>query len=103
MAVFISSFVQAINNYQKEKQFQKLNEEAESRKMMRVVRDGQEIEMRLTQCLVGDLVVVAGGDEIAADGVIVQAFSVGCDESAMTGETELMEKESLEQCIRRRN
>lgn len=48
MAVFISSFVQAINNYQKEKQFQKLNEEAESRKMMRVVRDGQEIEMRLT-------------------------------------------------------
>ena len=71
MAVFISSFVQAINNYQKEKQFQKLNDEAESRKMIRVIRDGQETEMRLTQCLVGDLVVIAGGDEIAADGIIV--------------------------------
>ncbi len=103
MAVFISAFVQAINNYQKEKQFQKLNEEAESRKLIKIVRDGQEHEMRLTECLVGDLVVISGGDEIAADGVIVQGYSVGCDESAMTGETEIMEKDSLENCIQRRN
>lgn len=103
MAVFISALVQAINNYQKEKQFQKLNEEAESRKLIRVIRDGVESEMRLTDCLVGDLVVISGGDEIAADAIVVDAFSVGCDESAMTGETDLMDKESLEACIRRRN
>lgn len=103
VAVFVSSFVQAINNYQKERQFQKLNEAAESRKMIKIIRDGQEQEMRMTECLVGDLVVIQGGDEIAADGVIVSAFSVGCDESAMTGETELMEKSNLQECIRKRD
>jgi P-type Ca2+ transporter type 2B len=103
MAVFVSSFVQALNNYQKEKEFQKLNAEAENLKSIKIIRDGQEQECKLTECLVGDLVVICGGDEIAADGVIVQAFSIGCDESAMTGETELMEKAALETCIAKRN
>lgn len=103
MAVFVSSFVQALNNYQKEKEFQKLNAEAENLKSIKIIRDGQEREHKLTDCLVGDLVVIAGGDEIAADGIVVQAYSVGCDESAMTGETELMEKAALEVCIAKRN
>jgi magnesium-transporting ATPase (P-type) len=37
-AVFISAFVQAINDYQKEKQFQALNEEAEANKKVNVIR-----------------------------------------------------------------
>jgi magnesium-transporting ATPase (P-type) len=37
-AVFISAFVQAVNDYQKEKQFQALNEEAESNKKVNVIR-----------------------------------------------------------------
>ena len=103
MAVFVSSFVQALNNYQKEKEFQKLNDQAESLKSIKIIRDGVEQERRLTECLVGDLVIITGGDEIAADGIVVQAYSVGCDESAMTGETELMEKAALDTCIAKRN
>jgi len=102
IAVFVSSFVQAINNYQKERQFQKLNEEAESKKLIKIIRDGVETDCRMTECLVGDLVVIQGGDEIAGDGVVVEAFTVGCDESALTGETDIMEKVDLTECIRKR-
>ena len=98
----MSSIVQAINNYEKEKQFEKLNDEAESKKLIRIIRDGQEKEYRLTECLVGDIVIVKGGDEIAGDGIIVQAFSVGCDESALTGETHIMDKAEMDECIRKR-
>ena len=95
--------MQAINNYQKEKQFRKLNEEAENRNLIKVIRDGQTVDIKLTECLVGDLVVIQGGDEVAADALVVQGFSVGCDESAMTGEVDLMEKAALKDCIKKRN
>jgi Ca2+ transporting ATPase len=94
--------VQAGNNYEKERQFQILNGEAESKKLIRMIRDGVEKDYKLTECLVGDIVIVKGGDEIAGDGVIVEAFSVGCDESALTGETHIMDKAEMTECIRKR-
>lgn len=103
MAVLVSSLVQAINNYQKEKQFRKLNEEAENRNLIKVIRDGQTKEVRLAECLVGDLIVIQGGDEVAADAIVVQGFSVGCDESAMTGEVDMLEKATLAECLKKRN
>lgn len=103
MAVVVSSTVQAINNYQKERQFQKLNDEAEGKKLIEIIRDGETHKMRLTECLVGDVVVIKGGDEIAGDGIVIQASSVGCDESAMTGETDVLEKLSIEECVAKRD
>ena len=102
MAVVVSSTVQAFNNYQKERQFQKLNDEAEGKKLIEIIRDGQTHKMRLTECLVGDIVMIKGGDEIAGDGIVIQASSVGCDESAMTGETDVLEKLSIEECVSKR-
>lgn len=103
LAVLVSSLVQAINNFQKEKQFQKLNEEAEGKKTINIIRDGLEKPYKLSECLVGDLVVIKGGDEIAGDGIIVNAFSVGADESAMTGEPDVLDKCHIDDCIKRRD
>jgi len=103
MAVVVSSVVQAINNYQKEREFQKLNDEAEGKKLIDIIRDGKTTPMRLTECLVGDIVVIKGGDEISGDGIVVQANTVGCDESAMTGETDMLEKHTIEECIAKRD
>ena len=103
LAVVACSSVQALNNYQKEKQFQKLSDEAEAKKLITIIRDGVSEDMRLTDCVVGDLVVVKGGDEIAADGILVESYTVGCDESAMTGETEVMEKATISECLRKRD
>ena len=102
-ASFVVAAVQATNNYQKEREFQKLNDEAENSKKIKIVRDGQEKMCRLTECLVGDLVKIEHGDEIAGDALTVLSYDTGCDESSMTGEPDMMEKATLQECIRKRD
>ena len=53
----------------------------------RVRRDGVEAELPAEQVVVGDVVLLAAGDEVPADGRIVSASSLQIDESALTGES----------------
>src|SRR4249920_2155212 len=53
----------------------------------RVRRDGVEAEIPAEQLVVGDMVLIAAGDEVAADGRIVSSSSLQIDESALTGES----------------
>ena len=53
----------------------------------RVRRDGIEAEIPAEQVVVGDVVLIAAGDEIPADGRIIDASALQIDESALTGES----------------
>jgi Ca2+-transporting ATPase len=53
----------------------------------RVRRDGSEAEIPAEGVVLGDVVVLAAGDEVPADGRIVEASSLQIDESALTGES----------------
>src|SRR6516225_12272777 len=53
----------------------------------RVRRDGSEAEIPAEEVVVGDVVLLAAGDEVPADGRIIQASSLQIDESALTGES----------------
>ena len=53
----------------------------------RVRRDGTEAEIAAEEVVVGDVVLLAAGDEVPADGRIVQASALQIDESALTGES----------------
>ena len=53
----------------------------------RVRRDGTEVKVPADQVVVGDVVLLAAGDDVAADGRIVEASSLQIDESALTGES----------------
>ena len=53
----------------------------------RVRRDGTEAEIPAEQLVVGDVVLIAAGDQVPADGRIVAASSLQIDESALTGES----------------
>ncbi|MER7769243.1 HAD-IC family P-type ATPase [Kitasatospora sp. NPDC096140] len=53
----------------------------------RVRRDGAEAEIPAEQLVVGDVVLVRAGDEVPADGRIVEASALQIDESALTGES----------------
>ena len=53
---------------------------------VKVVRDGRVTEVPRRDVVVGDIVVVETGDEIPADGVLVEAVGIEADESALTGE-----------------
>ncbi|GLF93091.1 cation-translocating P-type ATPase [Streptomyces yaizuensis] len=53
----------------------------------RVRRDGAESQMPAERLVVGDVVLVAAGDQVPADGRIVAATALQIDESALTGES----------------
>ncbi len=53
----------------------------------RVRRDGAELEIGAEELVVGDVVLIAAGDEVPADGRIVSSSALQIDESALTGES----------------
>ncbi|MFE0463880.1 cation-translocating P-type ATPase [Kitasatospora sp. NPDC058965] len=53
----------------------------------RVRRDGSEAQIPAEQLVVGDVVLISAGDQVPADGRIVEAGSLQIDESALTGES----------------
>ena len=53
----------------------------------RVRRDGAEIKIDGDQVVVGDVVLLTAGDDVCADGRIIEAASLQIDESGLTGES----------------
>lgn len=53
---------------------------------VKVVRNGNTIEVPKKEVVVGDIVVLGTGDEIPADGTLLEAVSLHVDESSLTGE-----------------
>ncbi|MCW2522811.1 MAG: ATPase [Frankiales bacterium] len=60
----------------------------------RVRRDGAESEIPAEQVVVGDVVLLAAGDEVPADGRLISANALQIDESALTGESEPAAKDA---------
>lgn len=59
----------------------------------KVIRDGEISVIPGKDVAVGDVVVVEAGDFVCADGRIIENASLKVDESAMTGESEPVEKQ----------
>jgi P-type Ca2+ transporter type 2C len=53
----------------------------------RVRRDGAEVKINGDQVVVGDVVLLTAGDDVCADGRIIEAASLQIDESGLTGES----------------
>jgi Ca2+-transporting ATPase len=60
----------------------------------RVRRDGVEAVIPAEQLVVGDVVLIAAGDEVPADGRIVSSSALQIDESTLTGESVPASKEA---------
>lgn len=60
----------------------------------RVVRDGQPSLVPATELVPGDIILVEEGDTIPADARVVQSVAMNVAESALTGESLPVEKES---------
>jgi len=90
-AVVIVTLVTAINEMQKELQFQELNREKEATNSI-VIRGGIEKSERTNTLMVGDVVKLVTGDKIPADGIMFDGFSVRADEASLTGEAETVRK-----------
>lgn len=91
--------VGSLNDWQKERQFQALNEKKEERGV-KVIRDGVEMVIDIKEVVVGDIALVEPGEIIPCDGVFISGHNVKCDESGATGESDAIKKMSYEDCLR---
>ena len=98
VAVIVVTLVGSITNWKKETKFHELNEiQAEGTKY-KVIRKGEPNDFISDDLLVGDLIMVNYGDIMPADLFLVEGNGIKMDESALTGESDAMKKESYEKC-----
>ena len=91
VAILIVVIVGALNDFQKERQFVKLNKKKEER-FVKVIRSGKSQEISVYDVLVGDVMHLEPGDLIPVDGVFIDGHNVRCDESSATGESDILRK-----------
>ncbi|RHZ44952.1 putative P-type calcium ATPase [Aspergillus thermomutatus] len=91
VAIVIVVVVGAANDWQKERQFVKLNKKKEDR-YVKVIRSGKTVEISVHDVLVGDVMHLEPGDLVPVDGVFITGHNVKCDESSATGESDVLRK-----------
>jgi Ca2+-transporting ATPase len=91
VAIFIVVFVGALNDWQKERQFVKLNKKKEDR-LVKVIRSGKTVKVSVYDVFPGDVMILEQGDVLPVDGIFIQGHNVTCDESSATGESDLIKK-----------
>ncbi|KAK8615193.1 hypothetical protein V6N13_068974 [Hibiscus sabdariffa] len=92
-AVLLVILVRAISDYKQSLHFQKLYEE-ERNKHLEVVRGGRRVEISIYDVVVGDVVPLNIGDHVPADGILISGHSLAIDESLMTGESDIIHKDT---------
>lgn len=61
---------------------------------VRAVRDGQTVTLQSAHLAVGDVVLLSAGDKVPADGRLLESTALQVDESALTGESFPVKKDS---------
>ncbi len=84
-AIFLATGIGFYFEYDANKKFDLLNAVGEETPVT-VIRDGKVHEIPRKDIVVGDIVVLNTGDEIPADGVLLEAISLQVNESSLTGE-----------------
>lgn len=88
--VFVNALLGFIQEYKTERTLEALKEMAAP--LATVVRDGKHMKIPASQIVRGDCVLLKAGDRVPADGKIVMAASLSCDESLLTGESHEIDK-----------
>ncbi|XP_010938957.1 calcium-transporting ATPase 10, plasma membrane-type [Elaeis guineensis] len=86
-SILLVVFVTAMSDYRQSLQFKDLDKE-KKKISIQVTRDGFRQKMSIYDLLPGDIVHLAIGDQVPADGLFISGFSVLIDESSLTGESE---------------
>ncbi|CAN1324594.1 Calcium-transporting ATPase 2, plasma membrane-type [Linum perenne] len=86
-SIMLVVFVTATSDYRQSLQFKDLDKE-KKKISIQVTRNGFRQKMSIYDLLPGDIVHLAIGDQVPADGLFVSGFSVLIDESSLTGESE---------------
>lgn len=86
LAVFLATFLSFINEYRAGKEFDILNQINDSTPV-KVYRNGAVTQVPKNELVVGDVVIVTQGDEIPADGRLLETMELSVNESSLNGES----------------
>ncbi|PNW74900.1 hypothetical protein CHLRE_12g505350v5 [Chlamydomonas reinhardtii] len=95
VAIILVVSVGAGNDYQKDKQFRKLNAQKD-KIMVKVVRGHQTLLVENVELVVGDVYLLDTGDKVVADGVCFDCQGLVIDEASLTGESDPIKKNTDE-------
>lgn len=85
LAIILATGLAFIFEYKADKEFAVLNRINDD-EPVKVVRDSNVTEVPRKDIVVGDIVLIDTGEEIPADGVLLESVSLSVDESTLTGE-----------------
>jgi Ca2+-transporting ATPase len=86
IAILLATTLSFINEYRAKQEFDILNR-VNDEIQINVIRDGAYTTVARKDLVVGDIVLVEVGDEVPADGYVVEAVSLQANESLLTGES----------------
>jgi P-type Ca2+ transporter type 2C len=86
-AVLLATSLAFWNEYTAAKEFDILNQ-VNDEVPIKVVRDGVYASVPRKDLVVGDAVLIEAGEEVPADGILLQAVSLQANEAGLTGEAE---------------
>ena len=85
VAILLATGIAFIFELKADKQFSVLNQVNDD-EMVEVIRNGNTTSIKKKDVVVGDIVVLNTGEEIPADGELLEAVTLNVDESSLTGE-----------------
>lgn len=88
--IILNAILGTVQHFKAEKSLASLK--AMSTPSAKVIRDGKKMEIPSPLVVPGDILVLEAGDLVAADGRIVENFSLQVNESSLTGESEGVNK-----------
>ena len=97
-AVFVVVSVESFTNYQKEKKFYELNNLKNAGTVYKTIRGKIIKDLKAEELLVGDIILISGGETMPADCLLLEGNGIKIDESSLTGESKLVSKEVYEEC-----
>ena len=94
LAVLVASLISEISEYGSNKAFQRMQEES-SRINVLVKRDGKTKEITIDEIVKNDILILAPGNKVPADGILIKG-KLSVDESSLNGETKEVYKEYID-------
>lgn len=91
VAIFLATTLAFINEYKANQEFEILNQVYDE-VPVKVIRDGKFTTIPRKELVVNDIVSIEQGEEVPADGEVLEEVSLYIDQSKITGESEPVKK-----------
>ncbi|GAB4533974.1 MAG: hypothetical protein Tsb0014_19860 [Pleurocapsa sp.] len=93
VAILLATTLAFINEYQADKEFDLLNQVYDNI-LIKVIREGEFTRVARQDLVVEDIIYLEQGEEVPADGIILQEVAFYIDQSKITGESKAVKKSS---------